>query len=149
MSTVDLIEGVRLDHGDAGLMYVPGIGFRPLDGIDIYGTGKCPTVDLDDPQHKFSVPSTDCLSIEKWEPPLWSPPIWDQPPTFASLPPQNNIYGPPPVFTPPVWFPPVWCCSTSTPPTYVPPPETPEVVPLPASFILLATAVFILKRIAS
>lgn len=43
MATLDLVEasmaGVDLDPGDAGLIYIPGVGFRPADGIETF-TGK-------------------------------------------------------------------------------------------------------------
>lgn len=38
-----LFNDIELDDGDLGLIYVPGLGFRPIDGIDHYGSNKLDT----------------------------------------------------------------------------------------------------------
>lgn len=136
---------VELDPGDLGVVWVEGVGFRPVDGIDEYGAGKadCTVIIVykDMAEDKIEkVQSCDdgpSLWTEKWTPPpeLWTPPAYAPP-----------VYYVPPLYASPPsshWAPPIYygggdCCSTTYPPDTPPP-----VVPLPSSAWLLIAALIL------
>lgn len=153
MATLDLVEasisGVNLDLGDAGLIFIPGVGFRPADEIE-WAAGqvvnacviKCHATSYDDLPNEIVNYVPACGGedgpgkwVGKWTPPFLSEPAT---PVYASILSSGTPYTPP-------WEPPTTTCCT-TPWT---PPETPPEVPVAPSLLFMATALAALaiKRI--
>lgn len=154
MSTVDaMLNTISLDPGDSGLVFIPGVGFRPADGIEIGATRvlnecviKCHLGydDLPDGPVSYVPVCGGEDGIGKWAG-KWTPPIdWTTPetPLWTPLVP-TPVYTTPdiPIWTTPIpWDTPwTYCCSTTPQPDPWVPPETPAPVDLPATGLLLGS----------
>lgn len=162
MSTVSFTD-VPLDAGDMGLVFIPGIGFRPAEGLTGVSHGDvvnaCPI--------KCHVSSYEELPMEvttyvpmcggedgpgKWVE-KWIPPMFSEPPTASYYPPVYQTSWVPPVTPIVPWDTPWISCCTIPPPcceiTWIPP-ETPEIPPVPLggtlSFGLTAVLAMVLAK---
>lgn len=156
MSTLNPLDGIDLDPGDMGVMFVPGLGFRPVDGVEQYGIGKgedCPMVfHSNEPGGQWETIVHHCEApTEKWTflaPPVYAaPPAIYVPPVTTFFPGVPATYYPPGGYIPPWgWIPPGSDCCYIPPTTCcgpIPPdPEMPA-VDAPAAGLLLATALIL------
>ena len=149
MATLSPLDGIELDPGDMGVIFVPGLGFRPADGVEQYGVGKgedCPMVfHSNEPGGQWETIVHHCEApTEKWTP-LFDipdgPSYWAVPlptPTYISTTPTPIVPWDTPIVP---WTP---CCG----PTPWIPPEVPE-VPLPATAVLAVTGMLLLILLRS
>ena len=128
-------EDVQLDPGDMGIVWIPGIGFRPKD----------PTEEIQFCGQEIGEASCTSGTCGKWA----LTEKWDVSPEWLPEAPSVYVYKPPgyqpPVYVPPVtWGPICWICgstTTGTPPHPLPPASE---VPLPPGLLLLATGLAVL-----
>ena len=128
-------DDIELDEGDAGIIFIPGVGFRPKDpleelcGQEVLET-QCVKAAC---SGKFDMKYVPDLITEFYEPEgiiyagSYIPQISPTPYIFLEIPTWD-------------WIPPdtTWCCTITTP--WDPDPETPPAVPLGSSgWFLLAT----------
>lgn len=119
-------DNIKLDEGDAGIIFIPGVGFRPKDPLEeLCGQevleNQCVTASC---SGKFNMKyePEDIIYAESYISEISPPPY-----IFPETPPWD-------------WIPPdtPWCCIITTP--WNPDPETPPAVPLGSSgWFLLAT----------
>lgn len=146
MTTV-VWDDVQLDVGDLGLNFIEGVGFRPVDGVDQYGSGKspCPVVAVYkntklDTVERETVCAAPAPVYARFQAPTPELIVY---PTYVTT---STPWTVPPAGVPPITW--VGCCTTitSTPPIDIPPPA----VPIPASGVLMASlvmAVFVRKAL--
>ena len=150
---------VALDPGDQGVQWVPGVGFRAVDGLDSYGGGKAPcpvSLVYKDPVEDQVVVERKCTQAPVTFATLDMDEVFEDfaEDSYRDLVYTSTGYNPPtgtpttvtPLGTPTTTTSP--CCGTITTTTVVGTP-TPATVPLPAPLLLLIgamTALFGLHR---
>ena len=133
-SHIPATVGVTLDAGDSGVIYVDGLGFRPVDGKDTYGGGKvdCPFKTVwKDGRGDFVDGERECAGRDMMAGFM---------PEFEAVPAYQWD-----VIVPPARFVPVVVPAGVYPPTrYQPTPDAPTPVPLPATVWLMLVALGLL-----